>query len=597
MPRHIRIDLVPLIVALLIAGCGSSDSSPAPAAPPAAAPSAAAPSARAIASAIPSAEPSPSPGDPLLGALVVTVSDRLRVRSEPRVSDDSIKYEPLLPLGTELRVVGGPVSDSGYVWYQIEPVSFSLSHGVVRGWVAMGDHDGEPWIALAGQPIAGLDVAMASVTRADADPADATAVSRSVTAFGVDLYRRMLADPALELSDTNVVFSPTSIALALAMARAGARGETGSQIDGVLHTSGWEELGPGLNALEQALSSRNGSYEDDEGNAHELALRIANASFGQRGWSIEQAYLDAIASAFGAGLQLVDYVGDPDAARKAINAWVSQRTNQRIPELLAPPNVTRATRLYLVNAIYLKANWLAKFPVGDTSSKAFNRLDGSTISVPTMRLAGRQEVPYLRGDGWRATELRYRGPDHSMPLAMTLIVPDDLVSFEAAASPEQLAEIATDLTDERTRLQESVEYTGVEGEMDCGTYPYSLNLEMPRFGIGTRAELKEVLRVLGMTMAFDPAGADFSGIHNPASESDAIHIANVIHQANIDVDEKGTEAAAATAVGMDTGGCTGPLPGKELTLRLNRPFLFVLRDIETDAVLFMGRVVDPSIDR
>jgi serpin B len=118
---------------------------------------------------------------------------------------------------------------------------------------------------------------------------------------------------------------------------------------------------------------------------------------------------------------------------------------------------------------------------------------------------------------------------------------------------------------------------------------------MPRFAIATRAELGDALEALGMPLAFDPDAADFSGIHVPESATDAIFIKNVIHQANIQVDEKGTEAAAATAVGMDTGGCTGPLPGKELTLRLDRPFLFVLRDVGTGAVVFMGRVVDPSI--
>jgi serpin B len=407
----------------------------------------------------------------------------------------------------------------------------------------------------------------------------------------------MLADPELGGGTSNLVLSPTSIALALAMARAGARGETGSQMDEVLHTNGWDELGAGLNALDQALSSRNGSYEDDEGNAHELALRIANASFAQQGWSVEQAYLDAIAAAFGAGLQLVDYTSDPEAARKTINAWVSQKTAQRIPELLAPPNVTTATRLYLVNAVYLKANWLTKFPVSATARRAFTRLDDSTVDVPTMRLAGGQEVPYLRGEGWRATELRYRGPEHTTPLAMTLIVPDNLVSFEDSMTAEKLLQIASDLRAERTRLNESVEYTGAEGDMDCGTYPYSLNLAMPRFSIGTRAELGQTLADLGMPLAFDPDRADFTGIHVPSSQTDAIHIHNVIHQANIDVDEKGTEAAAATAVGMDVGGCTGPLPGKELTLRLDRPFLFLLRDVETGAVLFMGHVVDPSVGR
>jgi serpin B len=361
-------------------------------------------------------------------------------------------------------------------------------------------------------------------------------------------------------------------------------------MDTVLHARNGDELADGLNALDQALASRDGSYTDDEGNAHELALRIANASFAQRGWSIEPAYLDAVASAFGAGLKLVDYAADPQAARKTINAWVSQKTAGRIPELLEPPNVSTLTRLYLVNAIYLKANWLAEFPADRTASKSFSRLDGSKVKVPTMRLRGDQEVPLVQGHGWRATELRYQGRDRSIPLGMMLIMPDDLASFEADMSAKQLAKIAADLTKERTRLNESITHHDVE---DCGIYPYSLDLSMPRFEVDTRAALGDALKALGMPLAFSDR-ADFTGIHVPLAADDAVHISDVIHQANITVDEKGTEAAAATAVGVDTGGCTGPAPDKDIVLRLDHPFLFVLHDIETGAVLFMGRVVDPK---
>lgn len=588
--RHAqRVDLAILLVALIVAGCGSSVPSVAPSISPIApTASSAAPSGAAV----PSATAASSPRDPFLGSVVVTVSDRLRVRSTPEISDASLKYEPVLPLGTQLRVVGGPVTASDYVWYEVTPVSFPLSSGVDRGWVAIADHDGQPWIALAEPPIAGLELATSVVARASADPKAAKAISTSVTTFGLDLYREMLAEPALGLRDKNVVFSPTSIALALAMARGGAKSETASQMDAVLRTAGWGDLQAGLNALDQALASRGGTYKDDEEQTHELALRIANASFAQRGWSVEPEYLDAIATAFGAGLRLVDYSADPEAARKTINAWVSQQTAKRIPELLLPPNVSTAARLYLVNAIYLKANWVAQFPTSATAPTTFTGLDGSKATVPTMRLAGGQEVPYLRGDGWQATELRYRGPEQTMPLSMTLIVPDDLRSFESSLTAKQLGQVWTGLTKERTRLHEAVVISGAED--DCGTYPYTLDLFMPRFKVGTRAELKEALTTLGMPLAFDPGGADFTGIHRPTSADDTIHIANVVHQANIDVDEKGTVAAAATAVGMDTGGCTGPLPGKTVTLRLDRPFLFVLRDIETGAVLFMGRVVDPS---
>jgi serpin B len=574
-------------MALIVASCGSS--TPTPTSPPSSSPPAA------VATATPPSNeaPSASPADPFVGNVVVTVSDRLRVRSLPEVSDASVKYEPLLPIGTELQVIGGPVDGSGYVWYEVSPISLALNDGVTRGWVAMADKNGEAWIALADHPIAGLEIAMSAIARARADPSAAVSAADSIAAFGLDLYRERFVSPG----DENVVFSPTSIALALGMARLGARGETGSQMDDVLQVSSQEDLEAGLNALDQALASREGAYRDDEGVGHELTLRIANASFAQRGWTIQDAYLDAIASTFGAGLNLLDYVADPEAARQVINAWVSQRTANRIPDLLAPPDVTVNTRLYLVNAVYLKANWVLPFPKDATALRRFTRLDGSTVEIPTMRLLGEQEVPFLRREGWRATELRYYGQDRRMPLAMMLIAPDDMAAFEGAMNAKFLRALGSDLTTERTRLAESVERDESLAEADCGTYPYSVDLFMPRFSIETRARLKAPLAALGMPRAFDPGAADFTGIHVPKVDGDNIHISNVIHQANIDVDEAGTEAAAATAVGMDTGGCTGPAPAKEIELRLDRPFLFAIRDIETGAILFMGRVVDPSIGR
>ena len=388
------------------------------------------------------------------------------------------------------------------------------------------------------------------------------------------------------------MFSPTSIALALGLARAGAEGQTAAQIDDVLHTSGWEALGPGLNALDQALASRDGTYQDDEGKTHPLSLRIANTSFAQHGWSVVPAYLDRIAQTFGAGLQLVDYKDTPEAARRTINAWVSRQTEHRIPELLLPPNVSTDTRLYLVNAMYLKANWLRPFLDDGTTNRAFRRLDGSSVNVPTMEVRGEQEIPYLSGTGWKATELRYRGRGQTTPLAMTLIMPDDLAAFEDRLTATGLASITTSLTKERQRLTDDVREGTSEG--DCGSYPYSLRLFMPKFSIDTRSELGLALAALGMPLAFDPNRADFTGIHVPDATGASISISDVIHQANIDVDEKGTTAAAATAIGMDTGGCTGPQPAKEVTFRLDKPFLFVLRDLETGAVLFMGRVVDPA---
>jgi serpin B len=590
-----------LIVSLLIAGCAETGPSPArgssatgsstPATPTAdtsSPPSGAGSSSNPIAT--PTSAPSVEPAYLAPGSMAVTISDRLRVRAQPRVSDDSARYEPLLPTGTELLVVEGPVQASGYDWYRVAPVSLTLSGGAAEGWVAAADHDGTPWIAAAADPLAGLEFAMATVTRSAGSTRDAKRAAASINKFAVDIYGRLRTDPTAGLTNKNIVFSPASIALALAMARAGARGTTASQMDDVLRTDGWKSLAAQLNSLDKELAGHNATWTDEEKNTHALSLRIANTAFGQRGYPIEQAFLDAIAEAFGAQLGLVDFEADPEAARKVINEWVSRQTARRIPELLVPGNVGPDTRLALVNAIYLKANWQLEFDKERTADRTFTRNDGTKVKVPTMSLEGEQGVPYASGPGWKATELRYVGADGSTPLAMTLILPDDIDAFEAGLTPVRLSSITKKLDGQRSRLTK-LTYTPEDwADMRCGTYAYSVRLFMPRFGIDTRAGLVPILAKMGMKAAFD-RDADFSGITMPSNLS----ISEVIHQANIDVDEKGTEAAAATVILFDTtGGCGGPQPARTITLRLDRPFLFVLRDVETGAILFMGRVLDPT---
>ncbi len=238
-----------------------------------------------------------------------------------------------------------------------------------------------------------IELAKSSVPRARPVPGAATGAARSINAFGLDLYPRLLADPGLALDGKNLVFSPTSVAFAFGMARAGARGDTAAQIDDVLHATGWDALAGGLNALDQGLATRNAEWTDD-GGTHRLALRIVNAAFAQRGYPVEQPFLDSIATYLGAGLGLVDYAADPQGARKLINAWVSEQTVKRIPELLSPANVSSATRLYLVNAVYLKANWAREFALEETANRPFTRVDGSRVDVPTMTVQGQQDIPW-----------------------------------------------------------------------------------------------------------------------------------------------------------------------------------------------------------
>jgi serpin B len=580
-PASSSIRTAALLLAILVAACQAA--SPQSSTPASSGPSAVPSPASASPASSQAVAPSAAPEGLAPGALAITVSDRVRVRSLPRVADESKKHTPLLPLGTELLVLEGPVIDSGYTWYRVSPTSLTLDGGVADGWVAVGDHDGTPWVALAEAPLAGVEFTRSVAQRPTGTPAEAKAGARSINAFAFDLYQRLRVDSDLE--SNSIVYSPASILFALAMARAGARGTTGQELDAVLHSTGWEELGPSVNALDQQLSSYSRTWKDQEGSQRKLALRIANKAFAQKAWPIEQSYLDAINAAFGADVGLVDYMADAEGARRGINGWVSRQTERRIPELLKPPDVLPGMRLILVNAIYLKAAWEIPFRTDETQPRPFIRQDGSRTDVPTMTLRGGQTVPLARGDGWRATELRYRGANETTPLSMVLILPDDLGVFERGLTNKVVGDISTALSTQRKRLQQVTR----QGPEDCGTYPYSVVLSMPKFSIDTRASLLPPLAALGLRQAAS-ADADFTGM----SSERPLYIGKVIHQANIDVDEHGTEAAAATAVGMDTGGCTGPQPARETVLRLDRPFLFALRDTNTGAILFLGRVLEPS---
>lgn len=406
-------------------------------------------------------------------------------------------------------------------------------------------------LAANGCSGAAADVAVAAVPRASADPAAATDASTAVDAFGFDLYHRLAADRG------NLVFSPASIALALAMARAGARGETAAEMDRVLRAAGADAQGAGLNALEAALTSRSGTFRDTMGKPVDVALRIANAPFAQRGERWETAFLEALASRYGASLRLVDYKADPEVARETINAWVADRTEQRILHLLGEGSLTKDSRLTLVNAVYLKAAWATPFHADMTTPAPFTRLDGSSLDVPTMHGGG--QLRYTAGTGWQAVELPYVGDS----LALTMVVPDDLATFERGLDGASFAALAAALQ------------------------PREVDLSLPKFGTETTADLADALAAMGMAIAFDPARADFSGM----TTDEALSIARVVHQADIDVDEKGTEAAAATAVAI----AASAAPADLIRLRVDRPFLFALRDIPTGAILFLGRIVDPSV--
>lgn len=357
-----------------------------------------------------------------------------------------------------------------------------------------------------------------------------------------DLYR------LLGESEENLVFSPISISLVNAMLYGGARGQTAAQMAEALSFELPEDqLHPAFNWLELALLERD---DDDEA----VRLEIVDAIFSQAGFSFRDAYLDLLARSYGAGMALLDFQNEPDQARSQINDWVAKQTNERITELLPDGTITPATVLVLVNAVYFKAPWNTPFNPSATSDRAFHAPDGDVI-VPMM-YGQPQRASYALRDGYQAVALPYRGGAFDM----VFVMPEEgrFAEIEGRLGAGMLASLFSAL--QRQRME----------------------LIMPHFELRTAARLDSMLRELGMVDAFT-RDADFSGM----SERRDLYLSVVQHEAFIRVDESGTEAAAATAGGVD-------LVSIPIRVVLDRPFLFFIRDVETGSVLFLGRVLDPS---
>ena len=396
-----------------------------------------------------------------------------------------------------------------------------------------------------------IALAAADVPRLVTTAHDASDAGTAVNAFGLDLYRHIAAQDAT----ANAVLSPASIALALAMARAGARGRTATEMDAVLHDFGTDEHAAWPAALDAALAARSGTFSDRNGKPADVTLRIANATFAQRDMSLEPAYLDALAARFGAGLRLVDFKHAPEPARALINGWVADQTEQRIPQLLAEGTIHDKTRLALVNAIYLKAAWQTPFDDGGTGPGPFRRSDGTDRRRADDERHGRVRVRVgRRVAGGRAAVRRRQARDAG-----------------------RRARRHRGVRGDARRAGPGRDHGAIE--------PREVNLGLPKFGARSQLQLGDILATLGMPAAFTDH-ADFSGI----TAEDRLLIDAVVHQADIDVDEQGTEASAATAVLMRPAS----LPIDVVDLTVDRPFLFALRDLETGAVVFLGRIVDPS---
>lgn len=399
-----------------------------------------------------------------------------------------------------------------------------------------------------------LELLASDVKRASGDATVLPEVVAGLRTLAGELYGGIAETPG------NLVFSPYSVLVALGMTVVGAAGKTADEMNGVL---GVGDLGDrwhkGVNALTSSIDGLAGKQRRADGSDAELALATANQLFGQQGVGWEGEFLDLLAKEYGAGMRAVDFENAAEEARILINNWVENQTRKRIVDLIPEGVLDNLTRLVLVNAIYLKAPWEQPFEKSLTSKGAFTKEDGSSVDVDMMNkpdLSG----ALVSGDGWRGVIVPYAG----MRLAMTIVLPDE---------------------GKLTAVEASVVTSGL-GVLTPGGAPAAINLTLPKWTFRTNAPLGDLLKQIGMPTAFIDGQADFT----PMTDEDLpLHIAAVLHQAFIAVDEEGTEAAAATAVVVSTESAV-----VAETFTVDRPFLFVIHDLDNNAPLFVGRVVDPS---
>jgi serpin B len=388
-------------------------------------------------------------------------------------------------------------------------------------------------------------------TQPNVSESDLQQLAADNRAFAFNLYQQLRGQSG------NLFYSPHSISVALAMTYAGARNDTQTQMRQALHfTLPDANLNQAFNALQQALAER----EKNQSNTKEtnFRLNVVNALWGQKGYTFLPAYLDILSQNYGAGMRLLDFKADPETARQVINQWVADQTADKIKDLIPPSTLDQATTLVLTNAIYFNAQWQYQFNPDNTASAPFNLRNGSQVNVPTMHIS--EQFGYYEGDGFKMLELPYAGNQ----VSMFLIVPDQgkFGQIEQTLSPEQWD----------AAIQ--------------GLHSVQVNLALPKFNFTYDLSLSDPLARIGMPIAFQPNRADFSGMDGTQS----LYLSDVLHKAFINLDEFGTEAAAATAVVVGTTA----MPAEPVNLNVDRPFLFAIQDKPTGEILFMGRVVDPS---
>jgi serine protease inhibitor len=396
-------------------------------------------------------------------------------------------------------------------------------------------------------------VALAAPPPAAAPPstsaADQAEVVSGSNAFAVDLYAQLSKQPG------NLFFSPESISTAFGMAYAGARGQTATEMKQVLHfTLPPEKLHPAMGALLAAMNAQHKGYE----------LRVADALWAQQDASFEANYLKLVQSDYAAGFHRVNFKLSPEDVRATINAWVEKQTNDKIKDLIGPGALNPATRLVLTNAIYFKGTWQDQFDKEATQKEEFHQSAAQWVMTPMMHRTGGYR--YYDGGTFQALELPYGGNEISMVVLL----------------PKQ--------TDGLAALEQTFTSSSARDWIQKLEPTDKVILTLPRFTMTQQFELSSTLSEMGMAQAFSSA-ADFSGMTGKPDFA----ISAAIHKAFIDVDEQGTEAAAATAVVMYATAMQQRFPEPPpIVFRADHPFLFILLDTKSGSMLFLGRVADPT---
>jgi serpin B len=407
-------------------------------------------------------------------------------------------------------------------------------------------------ISLRNLTLATLILMTGFTTRTPGQPGgklsdDARAVVQGNNVFASDLYAQ------LSKKEGNLFFSPYSISTALGMTYAGAKGETEKQMAQTLHFGlTQEKLHPAFAELIKHLNAT--------GDKRPYQLSVANALWGQKNFTFLPGFVKLTNDSYGAGFKEVDFVGATEEARKTINAWVEKETKDKIKELLKPGILTIDTRLVLTNAIYFKSAWETPFPKANTKPGDFTLASGNKVQVPMMQKNDR--IAYVDGGTFQAVKLPYKG--HA--LSMVVLLPkkaDGIADLEKSLTAAQLAKWIKDMK------------------------PHQVDVKLPKFKTTSEFSLKKELSAMGMSIAFVFGQADFSGI----STQQKLFIKEVVHKAFVDVHEEGTEAAAATAVIIDTESKPVQLP--PATFHADHPFTFAIYENQTGSILFMGRVNNP----